>query len=145
MDNRIQNYNVNQTFGAKKMEEKQPKNFQEQVDMTIKKLSERSEREVPEYGDFAPVVEMFDNLSPNTSDIAGKYALAIIRLPKDVEPDPKQRYIEAAAYEPTGTYKAKMVVGSGKKDEVLKMLKDPEFAKELCYTYGDLVESLKDM
>ena len=144
MNNNIQNYNVNKTFGANKMENKEPKNFQEQLDMAVAKLIERSEREVPEYGDFAVVSEMFDNRDPKTANIAGKFAVAVKKMPKDVEPDPKQRFIEAAAYEPTGNYKSSRFVGEGYKDHILELLKDPKFVEELAYIYGDLLDALKD-
>ena len=142
MDNNIQNYNVNRTFGAKKMEEKQPKNFQEQVDMTVAKLAERSEREVPEYGDFAPVIEFFDNLDEASKNTVGKYGIMVLKLPKNVRPDPKQRYIEASAYEPTGNYKSKMYVGSGYKEDIHHDLY--KFTDKLADVYAKLADSLND-
>ena len=61
-----------------------PRNFKEQVEQMLEKLIVRAEREVPEYGDFAPVTELFQNLDPGSQDIVGKFGLTILKLPKDV-------------------------------------------------------------
>jgi hypothetical protein len=121
-----------------------PRNFKEQVEQMLEKLIVRAEREVPEYGDFAPVTELFQNLDPGSQDIVGKFGLTILKLPKDVTPDPKERYVEACAYEPTGSYKAKMFVAGGYKDEILLRLKEGEFIDSLCHSYAVLKDSLKD-
>ncbi len=44
-------------------------------------------------------------------------------MPSAIEPDPKKRYLEAAAYTPCGNYKADVIVGSGHKEEILAFLK----------------------
>ena len=144
MNNEIKNYNLNRTFGANKVDNKQlnsnqEKTMEELIVETLKKLSDQ-EQYIPEYGDFAPVMEFFDNPDKNTQKFVGKYGLKIYKMPKDVVPDPKKRYIEAAAYVPSGTYKSDMTVGSGNKEEVLKILKDPEFVKKLKTVYEELGE-----
>lgn len=149
MDNRIQNINIQRVFGARKMnenktEERIPKNFQDQIDITLEKLVKR-EREVAEYGDFAPVSEYFDNLGQTTKDIVSKYEVKIYKMPYDVDPDPKKRYVEAVAYEPAEEYKSNMIVGAGTKKEVLELLKDPEFAQKLNIVYGKLVNNLSEL
>ena len=129
------------------MEEKElkkPRNFKEQVEVMLGKIIMRAEKEVPDFGDFAPVTEFFPNLDSKSSDIVGMYGLTILKFPKDVVPDPRQRYVEASAYEPTGSYKAKMIVASGYKAKILTELRDVKFLLELCYTYGDLADSLRD-
>ena len=84
---------------------------------------------------------------PNRSDDikwVSKYSLHVKTLPADVQPDPMMRYIIAVAYEPSGNYKADMAVASGHKEEIIRILEDPEFAKRLNGTYGELVEILED-
>jgi hypothetical protein len=144
MSNKINNsvnnniYNISGKNGM----DKEPKSFQDQVDMLLQKISTRAEREVPEYGDFAPVNEDFPNLDKNTQ--VSKYGLSIYKMPKNVVPDEKKRYVEASAYPLAGDYRSRMVVGSGNKEEVLKLLNSKDFAEKLNSCYADLVEALKD-
>ena len=56
----------------------------------------------------------------------------------------KRRYIEACAYEPTGAYKAKMLVFGGYNDEILSALRDRGLVDKLCDVYATLADSLKD-
>lgn len=137
------NNNVNNFAGVKKME-KEPENFQEQIGNMLEKLSKNAENYVPEYGDFKPVMEFIPNLDKNTSSTVGKYGLKIYKMPKHIEPDEKLRYVEAAAYMPAGDYKADAIVGSGNKAEILKLLKSEEFAKNLNYTYSELLDTVKN-
>ena len=147
MENRIfQNMKMNPTFGAKSVDNKQqdnkPKTMEELIIDTLGKLSAQ-ERYISEYGDFAPVMEFFDNPDPLTQEFVGKYGMKIYKMPKDVVPDPKMRYIEAAAYVPSGKYKARMNVASGTKEEVLMKLKDPDFVKDLKGVYRELEEQFE--
>lgn len=145
MDININNMNVNQTFGANKMEKREPQNFKDQVDNMLETMYDRVERgEVAEYGDFAPVLEVFDNMDKDTQYYVGKYGLKIYKMPKIADPDPKKRYVEAAAYVPSGDYKADDIVGSGDVKEIKLLLKDPDFAEKLCATYGKLLSMIKD-
>lgn len=117
--------------------------FQDYVDQMIQRLLERAETEVPEYGDFAPVREMFRNPSMKISEWVSSYGICILKLARDVEPNPKMRYVEACAYDGSGEYKASKFVASGTKSEVLEKLRDQAFLKELNYHYGDLYQSLR--
>ena len=146
MNNKINNYNANSLFGAQMINNnnninEDKKTMDELIIDTLKKLS-KQENYIREYGDFAPVTEFFENPDNNTKDYVGKYGLKIYKMPKDIVPDPKMRYIEAAAYVPSGDYKSDMIVGNGYKNEILKMLKDPEFAKTLKSAYEQLLESI---
>ena len=122
---------------------KKPKNFKEQVEQTLEKLLMRTEREIPDYGDFIPVHEMFPNLDTVSQNIVGMYGLTILKLPQNVRSDPKRRYIEACAYEPTGAYKAKMLVFGGCKDEILSALRDRGLVDKLCDVYATLADCLR--
>ena len=146
MDNRIQqNMKINPAFGAKNVnnnKQENPKTMDELMVDMLKKLSDQ-ERYIAEYGDFAPVMEFFDNPDPRTQEFVGKYGMKIYKMPKDVVPDPKKRYIEAAAYVPSGKYKSTMTVGSGTKEEVLNIIRDPEFPKKLQKAYEKLEEQFE--
>ena len=89
MYNRIQqNLNVNPTFGAKNVDKKDntAKTMDEHIAEMLKKLSDQ-ENYIAEYGDFAPVMEFFENPDPKTQEFVGKYGMKIyksifiIRLP----------------------------------------------------------------
>lgn len=137
------NIKVNNFTGVNKMD-KEPVNFQEQINGLVKSVSERAEREVPEYGDFKPVMEFIPNLDKETSSTVGKYGIKIFKMPKDIVPDEKMRYVEAAAYMPAGDYKADVLVGSGNKKEILDLLKSDDFAKNLNNTYAELLDVIKE-
>ncbi len=144
MDNKIFSKNIGKILGVKKMTEREPKNFQDQVDIMLEKITARMEREVPEYGEFSPVLEVFENLDKDSQYYVGKYGLKIYKMPKIADPDPKMRYIEAAAYVPSGDYKADKIVGSGDINEIKNLLSDSKFADKLCSTYGKLLQMIKD-
>lgn len=137
------NNKVNNFTGVNRMD-KEPENFQEQLNTMVKKLSKNAEYYVPEYGDFKPVMEFIPNLDKETSSTVGKYGLKIYKMPKHIEPDEKMRYLEAAAYMPAGDYKADAIVGSGNKAEIIKLLNSEEFAKNLNYTYSELLDTVKN-
>ncbi len=113
--------------------------FQDRVNDLIKRLLKRMEKEVPEYGDFAPLLEFFDNEDERLQKIVGKFGLKLYKMPGDVEPDPKKRYLEAAAYTPCGSYKADVIVGSGHKEEIIALLKSEGFPIKLKMAYERLV------
>jgi len=131
------------TFGAKRMDKKVPKNFQEQIDKTIDKITARVEKEVPESGEFTPVREYFDNLNPETENIVGKYGLQVYKMPQNIVPDPTKRYVEAAAYVPSGEYKADQIVVSGNNKEIIAKLKEDGFGKKLNIIFGQLLDTIK--
>lgn len=141
MNNKIQSIIMRNLNEVKKVNNENI-TFDEQVEEIIKNIVARAEREVPEYGDFAPVREFMPNLDPGTTAV-GKYGLSVYKMPKDVVPDPKKRYIEASAYVPTGDYKATLVLGSGDKKEVIEKIKSPEFPEKLNNAYAKLLDLLE--
>lgn len=114
------------------------KSFRDYVDDIILRIVERIENEVPITGDFTPVLEFFTNPSSDTREYVGRYGLRIYKMAKDIVPDPSKRYVEAAAYVPSGLYKADYVIASGTKDEILSEIKTDEFAVKLCSYYDEL-------
>ena len=117
--------------------------FQDQVDDVVERVLRRVKNEMPGYGRFPTIMEHFPNRSDDIKWVS-KYGLHVKTLPADVQPDPMMRYIIAVAYEPSGNYKADMAVAHGHKEEIIRILEDPEFAKRLNGTYGELVEILED-
>ena len=95
---------------------------------------------VPEYGDFTPIMEFFDNPDPLTTEFVGRYGLKVYKMPKDIVPDPRIRYIEAAAYIPSGIYKSRCNVVSGIKDEIIATMQTEAFVEMLYETYRELTE-----
>ena len=117
--------------------------MKEEVNKIIELLVQQVVDHVPEYGDFAPVMEFFDNPDSRTQEFVGKYGLKVFKMPKDIVPDPRKRYIEAAAYIPSGRYKSDCTVASGTKDKIIAIMQTPEFAEKLRKTFlklGELFE-----
>ena len=119
--------------------------FRDNVRQLILRVIGETEKRVPEYGDFMPVLELMVNPDKNTNDLVGKYGLRIYKLPKDIVPDPTKRYIRASAFDPTGTWDSNMVVGSGTKEDVLAIMRDEGFVEKLIGTFVDLADNLADM
>jgi hypothetical protein len=76
--------------------------MKEEVNKIIELMIQQIVDHVPEYGDFAPVLEFFVNPDSRTQEFVGKYGLKVYKMPKDIVADPKMRYVEAAAYIPSG-------------------------------------------
>jgi hypothetical protein len=137
----IPNVNFNGTHGVKNMTGKD-KSFQDYVDEMVEKVADRAEKEVPEYGEFTSVTEYMPN--PEPSDPVSKYALSVLKMPKDVVSDPKQRYIQATAYIQNSDYKATMLIGAGHKEKIMQILNNPKFPEKLNQTYGKLLDAIED-
>ena len=113
--------------------------------MLVRKAIERVEREVPEVGMFSDIFELFDNPDESSADVVGKYGLHIYKMQSDVQPDPAMRYIQACAYIPSAAYKATLMCGSGKKQKILAIMKEPAFSEKLNYTFAELLDMLENM
>lgn len=115
--------------------------IEEHVRNLVSKLHSRAEREVPEYGDFAVVYEEFKN--PDKSLAATDFMLKIYK-PKNTK-DEKFRCLEAVAYALPAPYKAERPLLQGKKEDILKSLKDEKFTEHLQKTFTELSENLEDL
>ena len=115
--------------------------MRERVSELVKTMVQQTLMHVPDYGDFAPIMGFFLNPDPTTEKFVGKYGLRVFKMPKDVDPDPRIRYLEAAAYVPSGTYKSDQCVASGTKDEIIAAMQDKDFVEKLCRIFPEL-ESL---
>lgn len=107
----------------------------------LRRMAERIEADVPDSGDFPPVLELFPALGDK--HIVGKYGLRTYKMPSDIVADPRKRYVEACAYVPSGAYKADMVFVSGTKEEILEILRDHDAPVRLNFLYGELLQLLE--
>ena len=114
--------------------------MKEEVNKIIELMIQQIVDHVPEYGDFAPVLEFFVNPDTRTQEFVGKYGLKVYKMPKDIVADPKMRYVEAAAYIPSGIYKSDCIVASGTKEEIIAAMQAPEFVEKLGDTFLQLAE-----
>ncbi len=143
MNNRINNtnnINFHSINGVNKMDSE--KTYEDKVYDMIDAVTERAEREVPEYGDFAPVYEEFKNT--NSKLPIDRYQLKVLKMPKEDVPDEKQRFLQAAVYAPAGDYKADMLIGAGHKDKIMEILKSDEFPETLNDAYIKLVDFMQN-
>lgn len=61
-------------------------------------------------------------------------------MPKDVVPDPRERYLEAAAYVPSGMYKSDCAIASGTNEEIIAEMQEEDFAEKLYKAFEQLAE-----
>lgn len=139
INNQIQNKKI--VNGAKKMTEK-TNNYTDSFYKMLNDIINRAEREVPDYGDFAPVYENFKNTNPKL-DI-DKYQIRIFKAPKQYVSDETIRYIEAEVYTKVGDYKATLLLGTGKKEEILNQLKSKDFVEKLNNAYIQLTDLIQN-
>jgi len=118
--------------------------FQDYVDELVRRTMKRIEEEMPDEGGFSDIFELFCNPDDGTSDVVGKYGLHVFKMRADIVPDPKRRYVQACAYIPSSEYKATLMAGSGTKAEILTLMKEQSYANKLNYTFGELLDMLKD-
>lgn len=114
--------------------------MKEEVNNIIEVMVQQIVNHVPDYGDFAPVLEFFMNPDPRTYEFVGKYSLKVYKMPKDIVANPRIRYVEAAAYITSGMYKSNCTVASGTKDEIISIMQTEAFAEKLCKTFLKLAE-----
>ena len=95
---KINKQNIKNTnFGIVKPKQTEVPLMKDKVKNMVKKITLRAEREVPEYGDFAPVYEEFKNT--DTSLKATDFMLKIVKPPSNIKGHEKLRYIELSAYQ----------------------------------------------
>ena len=120
-----------------------PNPYIDDIDTLVERVLSRVEHEMPQSGYFAPVYENFYNNDEATKHIAGMFRLKVYKMPADIVPDPKKRYIEASVFDSGGCYKAEMLVGSGKKEEIMAIMKAEKFRMKLYDTYIKLLDMLR--
>ena len=138
-----------QLMGTDMMNEKKKyeecRSFQECVDELVRRTIIRIEEEVSDKGSFSDIFELFDNPNADTTDVVGKFGLHVYKMPSDIVADPAMRYVQACAYIPSGAYKATLMAGSGRKAEILELMKEQSFADKLSRTFDELTDMLRDI
>ena len=120
-----------------------PNPYIDDIDTLVERVLSRVEHEMPQSGYFAPVYENFYNNDEATKHIAGMFRLKVYKMPADIVPDPEKRYIDASVFDSGGCYKAEMLVGSGKKEEIMAIMKAEKFRMKLYDTYIKLLDMLR--
>ncbi len=142
--NKINTVNLNKTNfkGLQKMDNN-VKSLDENIDESLKKLQERAQREVSEYGDFSPVYEQFKNT--DKSLCATDFLLKIAKPPKNIEGHEKIRNLEVCAYKLPHSYRAERIITTGSKDEILKALSSKDLPQQIKSAIISLSENLEDI
>ena len=120
-----------------------PNPYIDDIDTLVERVLSRVEHEMPQSGYFAPVYENFYNNDEATKHIAGMFRLKVYKMPADIVPDPEKRYIEASVFDSGGCYKAEMLVGSGKKEEIMAIMKAEKFRMKLYDRYIKFLDMLR--
>ena len=122
---------------------KEIKTMEEHIKKMVQDILARAEREVPEYGDFAPVYEEFKN--PLKELCATDFMLKITKPPKHIENHEKKRYLEVVAYKLPAPIKSTRIIAVGGKDDILAKLKDNETLLKIDKAVRELSDNLEDV
>lgn len=122
---------------------KEIKTMEEHIKKMVQDILARAEREVPEYGDFAPVYEEFKN--PLKELCATDFMLKITKPPKHIENHEKKRYLEVVAYKLPTPIKSTCIIAVGGKEDILAKLKDKETLEKINKTIRELSDNLEDV
>ena len=122
-------------------EYKHIQSFEDYVLQLILRTLRRAEKEVPDDGDFPAVRETFTNTDVSTRSDASRYGLEIYKMSDDVQPDRTKRYVEAIAYEPSGQYRADMIVASGTIQTIRETMQSETFLSKVVSVLRKLTDS----
>lgn len=114
--------------------------MREETKKIIENMIQQIKEHVPEYGDFTPIMEVFPNPYTCTQDEVGKFGLRVYKMPKNVVDNPQKRYLEAAAYVPSGMYKSDWVIASGTNEEIIAEMQEEDFAEKLYKAFEQLAD-----
>lgn len=138
---KINKQNIKNTnFGIVKPKQTEVPLMKDNVKNMVKKITLRAEREVPEYGDFAPVYEEFKNT--DTSLKATDFMLKIVKPPSNIKGHEKLRYIELSAYQLPMPYKISRLIAKGTKEEILQQLKEEDFFETITKNFSEMSRNL---
>lgn len=138
---KINKQNIKNTnFGIVKPKQTEVPLMKDNVKNMVKKITLRAEREVPEYGDFAPVYEEFKNT--DTSLKATDFMLKIVKPPSNIKGHEKLRYIELSAYQLPMPYKMSRLIAKGTKEEILQQLKEEDFFETITKNFSEMSRNL---
>ncbi len=142
--NKINNNKTNNiNFEGVKPAKVEVKNMEQDFRKMLNQILARAEREVPEYGDFAPVYEEVKNI--DRSLCPTDFMIKIYKLPKRVENDETARMVELIAFKFPAPYQASRGLAYGTKEEILRQLKSGEMIAKMEETAKKLSEDLIDI
>ena len=110
--------------------------MKKEIKKIVEIMVQQTRDHVPESGDFAPIFEVFSNPDPALDEYVGKCGLKVYKMQKSSVPDPRKRYVEAAAYVPSGMYKSDCTVASGTKEEIIAIMQTEAFVEKLYESYN---------
>ncbi|MCI1273547.1 MAG: hypothetical protein LKG27_03835 [Clostridiaceae bacterium] len=137
--NPIKNISLNNINKVSKPGEK-PMTLEDKIIDMVKKVAERSEREVPEYGDFKPVKESI--VVADEKYFAKNFDLSVIKMSPVREPDPKARYIKVSMTAPDNSV-SEMLVKTGYKKDIMEELKSEIFPNKMFKYFRQVEDALK--
>ncbi len=144
--NEINSVNLNkiQFKGNSNMQDDNLNEVENFSKFAVENLSKRAEREVPENGDFAPVVERFVNHNPEI--YANELLLQVTPLPVSLKNEPdynKLRYLQAVVKSPL-EQPNRCVLACGTKQEILHTLSDENLSQRVAFKFEELADDLRN-
>lgn len=139
--NKILNSNFNQhniSFNRKK--NKEIKSMDSEIQTAINKLLQRAEREMPEYGDFAPISEKFENRNENLN--IGEPSIKIVYA--NFSKDKTLKRLELEIPSKTGKSSANVAMELADKKAILKALSDKNLANRINDNIQNASSALED-
>ena len=99
------------------------------VQNMISELREKTEKSVPEVGEFKIVYTEFHNPDPKLE--VTDFILKVTKPPKSVTGHERRRYLEFVAYNVPSPYICEKVIAAGEKHEILAALDDANLPQRL--------------
>ena len=114
--------------------------MEEKIKKMIKDILAR-EREVYEYGDFAPVYEEFKNTDKEL--LATDFMIKIYHISD--ENSKTKRALELLAYKLPTPYRATQIIETGTKEDILNKLRDNNLCKEVDTIFRRLSKRFEEV
>lgn len=115
--------------------------FLQQTKEILSALLRRAQEEMPESGDFPPIIEQFTNSDPQfyCSDVC----MVIKNPPSSIDPDETKRYLGLIVKTPSGISNCSCYLASGNKAELLRYLANELFVDELQQKIPEMANELR--
>lgn len=134
------NNNTNiKNISFKSIPQESIENFEDTLSTLQNNMLKRCELEVPEYGDFSRVKETLPNNDNST------YAGNVSLICEPSEDNPQKRYLMYNQQNPQNVKGLSCLVGSGTKEDILKLLKDENFVNNLKQNSDRMSEKMQIM
>ena len=142
MDNKINQVKTNNVnFSGVKPKPAEVLNMEEKIKKIIENLLKR-DREIAEYGDFAPISETFKNTEKELC--ASDFGIKIFQAPEGIEDRETQRAAQLVAYKYPTPFFAKKMLAFGTKNEILEKLSQKDLYKEIKQTFIEMSKALEN-